>query len=108
MDAPTPSEALPHRSHRKLWWACALAIAFGGVALEYPRYDATFTPARVFFWGTDDYVHVYRAKIIARNQAQETQLEASEAAATRPKASNSTGPRRWTTSWPAPAHSPRR
>ena len=69
MEALTPSEALPLRHHRMLWWGCALAIVFGGLALEYPRYDATFTPARVFFWGPDDYTHVSRGKIIARNQA---------------------------------------
>lgn len=52
-----------------LWWGFALAIILGGAALEYPRYDATFTPARVFFWGPDDYTHVYRAKIIANGEA---------------------------------------
>jgi len=54
--------------------AVALVLSFYAVALEYPRYDATFTPARVFFWGPDDYTHVYRAKLIANNDAHRIRL----------------------------------
>ena len=68
MAAETPK---PTRGARLEVWGLflTLAIVFAGVALEYPRDEATFTPARCFFWGPDDYTHVYRAKIIARGEA---------------------------------------
>lgn len=63
MDAETAS---PASSAWPLAGFCcflfAVAIVGAGGALEFPRYEATFTKARVFFPDPDDYTRTYRAK----------------------------------------------
>ena len=42
----------------------AVLIVAAGVALEYPRFEATISKSRVFFVDPDDYTRTYRAKQI--------------------------------------------
>lgn len=65
-DIPAIRAARTTRSGGLTALAAAFIIIVAAVGLEYPRWGATFTPARVFFAGPDDYMRVYRARQIAR------------------------------------------
>jgi len=67
VDTPTLRDAPTTRSGGRVAVATVLIIA-AAVGLEYPRWGATFTPARVFFAGPDDYMRVYRARQIAQGR----------------------------------------